>query len=81
MAEGTEEVVDDVVDDFDVPAVRRVTRFSLDLDKEQHKFLKLFALSNDIKASLVVRALLYLLETDINLANRVIDEILLDEEN
>lgn len=73
LGEEFEEVVEAPVQ------LRRVTRFSLDLDKEQHKFLKLFALSNDVKASLVVRALLYLLETDINLAHRVIDEILMDE--
>lgn len=75
----TEEILEEI-DETSAPTIRRVTRFSLDLDKEQHKFLKLFALSNDIKASLVVRALLYLLETDINLANRVIDEILAVEE-
>lgn len=74
------ELEDVVVENLDdLPQLRKVTRFSLDLDKEQHKFLKLFALSNDIKASNVVRALLFLLETDLELANRVIDEIFIDE--
>lgn len=74
------ELEDVVVETFDeLPQLRKVTRFSLDLDKEQHKFLKLFALSNDIKASNVVRALLFLLETDLELANRVIDEIFIDD--
>lgn len=54
---------------------RRVTRYTLDLEAEQHRFLRLFALQNGIQASLVMRALLYLLETDVNIANRVIDEI------
>lgn len=61
-------------EDFTVLA-RRVTRYSLDLDAEQHKFLKLFAINNDVRAALVVRALLYLLETDFEIANRVIDVI------
>lgn len=61
-------------------AARRVTRYTLDLDQEQHRFLRLFALQNGIQASLVMRALLYLLETDINIANRVIDEIYADDE-
>lgn len=39
-------------------------RFTLDLAKEQHKFLKRFALEADTDASVVVRALLSRLERD-----------------
>lgn len=54
---------------------RKTTRVTLDLDFEQHRFLKLFALENSIQSSVILRALLYCLETDEDLANKVIDEI------
>ncbi len=54
---------------------RRVVRFSLDLDVEQRNYLRLFALKNEISASIVMRAMIYILETDPRFANRVIDEI------
>lgn len=46
-------------------------RFSLDLSKEQHKFLKRFALEEDTDASAVMRALLVRLEADEDLAEAV----------
>jgi hypothetical protein len=61
--------------------VRRVTRYTLDLDQEQHRFLRLFALQNGVQASLVMRSLLFMLETDINVANRVIDLIFNEDDN
>jgi hypothetical protein len=54
---------------------RRIVRFSLDLEAEQKNFVRLFALKNGINASVVMRALLYILETDPSFANRVIDLI------
>jgi hypothetical protein len=49
---------------------RRV-RFTLDLAKPQHHFLKQFALDADADASAVMRLLLKLLEEDRVLAERV----------
>lgn len=54
---------------------RKTTRFSVDLELEQHQFLKEFSSENDIKASVIMRALIYLMEIDENIANRVIDYI------
>lgn len=54
---------------------RRIVRFSLDLEAEQRNFVRLFALKNGINASVVMRAMLYRLETDPIFANQVIDLI------
>lgn len=54
---------------------RRIVRFSLDLEEEQRNFVRLFALKNGINASVVMRAMLFILETDPDFANRVIDLI------
>lgn len=53
------------------PRVRRV-RFTLDLDPEQHKALKRFALDADADASEVMRALLSQLQTDTALRSAVL---------
>lgn len=53
----------------------RVVRFSLDLDVEQKNFLRTFAAKNELSASLVLRAMIYELETNIDFANRIIDLI------
>lgn len=54
---------------------RRIVRFSLDLEAEQRNFVRLFALKNSINASVVMRAMLFVLETDPTFANRIIDLI------
>lgn len=54
---------------------RKTVRFTLDLDSEQHRFLKLFSIENGIQSSVIMRALIYILEVDEEVANRVIDEI------
>lgn len=59
---------------------RNVTRYTLDLEKNQHQFLRLFAISNECDASKVMRTLLYLLEADDTLANRVLDELFGEED-
>jgi hypothetical protein len=46
-------------------------RFTLDLEREQHRFLKRFALDAEVDAARVMRALLDQLRTDTDLANRV----------
>ena len=53
------------------PAKR--VRYTLDLSKEQHRFLKQFALDADADASAIMRALLSILETDQELAGRAIE--------
>lgn len=60
-------------------AQRRIVRFTLDLDREQHNYLKSFAGVNGVKAALVLRALLALMEASPSLAQGVIDSIF-DEE-
>jgi hypothetical protein len=59
---------------------RRIVRFSLDLDVEQRNFLRLYALKNEINASIVMRAMIYILETDPTFSSRVIDEIFMAPE-
>lgn len=59
----------------EVEIKRETVRFTLDLDPEQHRFLKLYSLENGVKASVILRALVYLLEVDEAISNRVIDEI------
>jgi hypothetical protein len=49
---------------------RRV-RYTLDLSREQHRFLKRFAFDAETDASLVMRALLALLETDETVARKL----------
>lgn len=53
----------------------RIVRFSLDLDVSQKNFLRMLAAKNEINASVVLRALIYLLQTDVTLVNRVLDLI------
>ena len=53
----------------------KTRRYTLDMAKEQLRFLKLFAHQHDYYASTVVRALIYLLETDADVQYAVIEEI------
>lgn len=55
-------------------------RITLDLAPEQHRFLKFFSIQNGIPSAMTMRCLLYMLETDINVAQRVVDEIFADED-
>lgn len=55
-------------------------RITLDLDPQQHRFLKYFSIQNGIPSAMTMRCLLYMLETDINLAQRVVDEIFADDD-
>jgi hypothetical protein len=50
-------------------------RFTLDLAKDQHKFLKMFALEAETDASAVMRVLLNRLEKDSDLAIKVKAEL------
>lgn len=54
-----------------------VARISLDVDVEQKQYLQMFSLQNGIPSSVTMRCLIYLLEVDVELQNRVIDEIFL----
>lgn len=58
----------------------RVVRFSLDLDVEQKNFLRMYAAKNELSASIVLRAMIYILETDIEFSNRILDLIFLAPE-
>lgn len=50
-------------------------RYTVDMDQEQHAFMKLFAIHNDVKAALVFRSLVYLLESRVDLAQLVVNAI------
>lgn len=54
------------------PARSKRVRFTLDLEPEQHKSLKRFALEADADASEVMRALLMLLQNDTQVRNAVL---------
>ena len=54
---------------------KTTVRFTLDLDKEQHKQLKTFALENEVGAANVVRVLLKRLEEDDELRVKVQAEL------
>lgn len=58
----------------------RVVRFSLDLDVEQKNFLRMYASKNQISASILLRAMIYTLETDLQFSNRILDLIFLAPE-
>lgn len=53
----------------------RIVRLSLDLELEQKNFLKTFAAKNQIPASVIMRAMLYKLETDPMFSNDILDLI------
>ena len=50
-------------------------RYTLDLSREQHRFLKRYAFEAEIDASVVMRALLSLLEKDETVARKVRSEL------
>jgi hypothetical protein len=55
------------------------TRFTLDLERRQHRFLKQFALDAETDASAVMRVLLRLLQEDDKLARRVLARLTEEE--
>jgi len=57
------------------PSGDRRIRYTLDLARDQHRFLRLFALDAGVDASVVVRTLLSLLEEDGKLARRVLQRV------
>lgn len=57
------------------PASDRRVRFTLDLARPQHRFLKQFALDAEADASVVLRVLLSFLEEDGTLTKRVLARI------
>lgn len=58
----------------------RIVRVSLDLDVSQKNFLRKFATANDISVSILLRAMIFKLETDVNFANEIIDLIFMSPE-
>ena len=59
----------------DPSAIDRRVRFTLDLARSQHRFLKQFALDAESDASVILRVLLSLLEEDELLTKRVLARI------
>jgi hypothetical protein len=59
----------------DPSAIDRRVRFTLDLTRSQHRFLKQFALDAESDASVILRVLLSLLEEDGTLTKRVLARI------
>lgn len=59
---------------------RKVTRYTLDLETEMHRGLRLWAVSHDVDASKCMRALLWLLMAGNELpAGRTLSDLVLDE--
>lgn len=58
---------------------RKVVRFTLDLEQQQHQFLKLFSYQHGLVGSKVMRTMLYLLEADPAFAQRVLSEVYAEE--
>lgn len=56
-------------------ATRKTTRISVDLVTQQHHYLKLFSMEHTVRASTVLRALLYHLETDEAWAEKIADDL------
>jgi hypothetical protein len=56
------------------PTERRI-RLTLDLSREQHRFIRRFALEEDTDASSVLRTLLALLEEDATLVERILGRL------
>lgn len=54
------------------PNRARRIRYTLDLSREQHRFLKLFALDANVDASVVLRTVLELLQEDQVLTRKVL---------
>lgn len=67
-------------EEIDVVIKRKTVRFTIDFDATQHKFLKTFSYESGVKSALIIRALVYLLEINENVADAVIDEIFREEE-
>jgi hypothetical protein len=57
------------------PRPEKPVRFTLDLDRDRHQFLKQYALRLETDASRVVRALLDQLRADDALADRVRERV------
>lgn len=55
-------------------------RFTIDLDADQYEFLKNFSEEHGITSSIVLRALLYILEIDEKFAHRVVEEFFAEED-
>jgi hypothetical protein len=63
--------VPDAVPHARPPRPEKPVRFTLDLSRDQHRFLKEFALDTEADASVIMRALLTQLRDDPDLAQRV----------
>lgn len=67
-------------------AARKITRYTLDLEANQHQFLRIWSVTHSINASQAMRSLLYLLEAGnelpagVTLADLVLDEIFADDD-
>ena len=53
----------------------KIHKLQIDVTDSQHEFLRLLLANNDIQPSHVVRALIFLMQTDMQLAKRVVGEI------
>lgn len=62
----------------ETPRREQRVRYTVDLDRSQHRFLRQFALEAEVDASVVIRVLLRLLAEDMGLARQVRALISLD---
>jgi len=59
----------------DAPAERTIVNFTFEMDSEQRDFIELLTAKSGISAGMLMRALIYALETDERTMNVVLDAI------
>lgn len=82
LVELNKDFADDIVEEIFKDKEKKPedpTRLTIDLDVEQHRFLKLFSIQNGFTASVLVRKLMQILREDEEFANAVLDTIFSNE--
>lgn len=82
LVELNKDFADDIVEEIFKDKEKKPedpTRLTIDLDAEQHRFLKLFSIQNGFTASVLVRKLMQILREDEEFANAVLDTIFSNE--
>jgi hypothetical protein len=82
LVELNKDFADDIVEEIFKDKEKKPedpTRLTIDLDAEQHRFLKLFSIQNGFTASVLVRKLMQILREDEDFANAILETIFSNE--
>lgn len=82
LVELNKDFADDIVEEIFKDKEKKPedpTRLTIDLDAEQHRFLKLFSIQNGFTASVLVRKLMQILREDEEFANAILETIFSNE--